>query len=63
MTAVSDLRESRNALDDLIESMHRLQRIDQDTTDAELEVQTLIEHEFRALDDAIDAVESNCECE
>lgn len=40
-----------------------MQRIDQDTTDAELEIQTLIEHEFRALDDAIDGVESACESE
>lgn len=46
------------AISDLIESMHRLQRIDQDTDDAELEIQTLIEHEFKKLDDAIDELES-----
>ena len=61
MTAISELRDARDALDNLIESMHRLQRIDQDTDDAELEIQTLIEHEFRALDDAIAELDPECE--
>lgn len=50
--------ELQDRIDDLIDSMHRLHRIDRDTTDAELEMQTLIEQEFESIDESIDALDS-----
>lgn len=56
---IDRIRGSRDTIDDLLNAIYRLRNIDRDTGDAELELQTLIEHEFDEMDAALDRLEDN----
>ncbi len=50
---IKEIKDSRNAIDDILSVMHRRQHLDDDTRSLEVELQTLIEREFERIDRAV----------
>jgi len=55
---IDQIRDSREALNDILFTIYRLQDTDRDTRKADHRLQDQIEHEFQSIDEALSRLEA-----